>query len=156
MATSAFTDGIIARDRDNRNIMCMTSGHILFYDGVCGMCDRIVQFVLQRDRRRRFRFAALQGEAATQTLGHFGKDPTDLDTVYVLTEDGRLLHKARAILFVLRQLGLPWALLTVLGVLPTVLLDWGYDRVAKNRYRVFGKYESCRLPTVEERSRFLG
>ena len=61
-------------------------GPILFFDGVCGLCDRLVQFVLHRDTRARFRFAALQSDVATQTLGHFGKNPDDLDTVYVLVK----------------------------------------------------------------------
>jgi predicted DCC family thiol-disulfide oxidoreductase YuxK len=133
-----------------------TGGPILFYDGVCGLCDRLVQFVLTRDRRARFRFAALQSDVATQTLGHFGKNPDDLDTVYVLTDDGRLLSKARAIFFALKQLGLPWSLVAVFGILPTVIVDWFYDRVAKNRYRLWGKRDSCRLPSAEERARFLG
>jgi predicted DCC family thiol-disulfide oxidoreductase YuxK len=133
-----------------------TGGPILFYDGVCGLCDRLVQFVLRHDRRARFRFAALQSAAAAQTLAHFGKDPDELDTVYVLTEDGRLLQKARAIFFILRALGMPWSLGAVFGILPMVVSDWFYDRVAKNRYRMFGKRESCRLPSGDERARFLG
>ncbi|HEX9103522.1 MAG TPA: DCC1-like thiol-disulfide oxidoreductase family protein [Polyangia bacterium] len=133
-----------------------TSGPILFFDGVCGLCDRLVQFVLRRDRRARFRFAALQSDLAAATLARFGKSATDLDTVYVLTDDGRLLQKARAIFFVLRQLGLPWSLVAVFGVLPTVVVDWFYDRVAHNRYRIWGKRDSCRLPSSDERVRFLG
>jgi predicted DCC family thiol-disulfide oxidoreductase YuxK len=133
-----------------------TGGPILFFDGVCGLCDRLVQFVLRHDRRGRFRFAALQSDAAAQTLGHFGKDPNDLDTVYLLTDDGRLLQKARAILWVAARLGLPWSLAAVFGILPTAVLDWFYDRVAGNRYRLFGKRESCRLPSADERARFLG
>ena len=96
-----------------------TGGPILFFDGVCGLCDRLVQFVLRRDRRGRFRFAALQSDVAAATLQRFGKDAADLDTVYVLTGDGRLLQKARAIFFALRQLGLPWSLVAVFGILPT-------------------------------------
>ncbi len=133
-----------------------SGGPILFFDGVCGLCDRLVQFVLRRDRRARFRFAALQSAVATQTLGHFGKDPEDLDTVYVLTDDERLLQKGRAIFYVLAQLGLPWSMLCLFSILPTVVIDWFYDRVAKNRYRIFGKRESCRLPAGDERARFLG
>lgn len=133
-----------------------TSGPILFYDGVCGLCDRLVQFVLRRDRRARFRFAPLQSDVATQTLGHFGKDPNDLDTVYVLPGDGRLLSKARAIFYILAELGLPWSLVAAFGVLPTAIVDWFYDRVAKNRYRLWGKRDRCRLPSAQERARFLG
>jgi len=133
-----------------------TAAPILFFDGVCGLCDRLVQFVLRRDRHARFRFAALQSDFAAETLRRFGKSATDLDTVYVLTGDGRLLQKARAIFFVLRQLGLPWSLVAVFGVLPTVIVDWFYDRVAHNRYRIWGKRDSCRLPSADERARFLG
>jgi len=133
-----------------------TPGPILFFDGVCGLCDRLVQFVLRRDRAARFRFAALQSELAARTLAGFGRSAADLDTVYLLTADGRLLHKARAIFYALGQLGLPWSLLTLFGVLPTVVLDWFYDRVANNRYRIWGKRDSCRLPSADERARFLG
>lgn len=132
-----------------------TAGPILFFDGVCGLCDRLVQFVLRRDRRARFRFAALQSELAVATLRRFGKDAADLDTVYVLTGDGRLLQKARAIFFVLGQLGLPWSLVAVFGILPTAVVDWFYDRVARNRYRIWGKRDSCRVPSADERVRFL-
>ena len=131
------------------------TGDILFYDGVCGLCDRLVQFVLRHDRRRRFRFAALQSDVAAQTLARFGKRPDDLDTMYVLTDDGRLLRKGRAILFVAGKLGRPWSWLRLLAPLPTRVLDWLYDRVARNRYRLFGKRDACRLPTAEEKLRFL-
>lgn len=133
-----------------------TGAPILFFDGVCGLCDRLVQFVLRRDRAARFRFAALQSDVATQALGPFGKNPDDLDTVYVLTGDGRLLAKSRAIFFVLRALGLPWSIVAVFGVLPAALTDWFYDRVAHNRYRIWGRRDSCRLPSADERARFLG
>jgi predicted DCC family thiol-disulfide oxidoreductase YuxK len=130
--------------------------HILFYDGVCGLCDRLVQFVLRRDRRRRFAFAALQSDVAAQMLRRFGRDAADLDTVYVLTSDGLLRSKGRAILFVMRTLGLPWSILSVFSLLPWRVVDWCYDRVAHNRYRLFGKSDQCRLPSPEERSRFIG
>jgi predicted DCC family thiol-disulfide oxidoreductase YuxK len=129
--------------------------YILFFDGVCGLCDRLVQFVLRHDRRKRFQFAALQGAAATQTLGHYGKDPEDLDTVYVLA-DGKLMQKGRAVLFILRKLGFPWSLAAIFTIVPTPITDWFYDRVARSRYRIFGKLDACRLPTAEEKARFLG
>jgi predicted DCC family thiol-disulfide oxidoreductase YuxK len=138
---------------------------IIFFDGVCGLCDRLVQFVLRRDRRGTFHFAALQTGFAAATLRRFDRDPADLDTMYVLesrgtdhaSDDARLLRKGRAILFVLRGLGGPWRVLAAAaGILPTAVLDFFYDRVAKTRYRLFGKRESCRLPSADERSRFVG
>jgi predicted DCC family thiol-disulfide oxidoreductase YuxK len=130
-------------------------GPIIFFDGVCGLCDRLVQFVIGRDRRHTFRFAALQSQFAADTLRRFGKDPSDLDTMYVLDGEGQLRRKGRAILFVFRTLGWPWRALTAGAILPTAVLDFVYDRVAKVRYRVFGKREACRLPSPEERSRFV-
>ena len=131
------------------------TGPILFFDGVCGLCDRIVQLVLRLDRRRQFRFAALQSDFARTTLTAHRQTPDELDTMYVLTDDGRLLRKGRAILFVAGKLGRPWSWLRLLAPLPTRVLDWLYDRVARNRYRLFGKRDACRLPTAEEKLRFL-
>jgi predicted DCC family thiol-disulfide oxidoreductase YuxK len=75
--------------------------------------------------------------------------------VYVLAEDGRLLRKSRAVLFVLRQLGGFWAALSVLRLVPAPIADRVYDLVAAVRYRVFGRFEACRLPTPAERARFV-
>lgn len=158
------TEPIIARQGDNRKfahyIEGMDGRHILFFDGVCGMCDRIVQFVLARDRKLRFRFATLQSPIASRLLQPFGKDPTDVDTVYVLVDPegrgARVLERGRAMLFVLRQLGGAWGVMAALfGILPTALLDFFYRRVARNRYRIFGKLDACRIPSAEERARFL-
>ena len=104
--------------------------HVLLYDGVCGLCDRMVRFVIERDRSDRFRFAALQGRAAREILAPRGLDPADLDTMYVLTEDGRLLSRAAAALFVLKEVGGPWRLSVAARVLPMSVLDRWYDRVA--------------------------
>jgi predicted DCC family thiol-disulfide oxidoreductase YuxK len=134
-------------------------GPILLYDGVCGLCNRMVQFVLHRDCRNQFRFASLQSPFAAELLERHGHDPTRLDTVVLVLDGGtpseRLLKKSRAALGVLRILGGPWSALCVLGVLPTVVLDLGYNFVARVRYRVFGKSESCRLPDPRYRERFI-
>lgn len=140
-----------------------TSQPILFFDGVCGLCDRLVQLVLRHDRQRQFRFTALQSDFARATLAAHGQtlalgtpDSAALDTMFVLTSDGRLLKRARAVLFVAGVLGAPWSWLRLFAPLPTRVLDWFYDRVARNRYRLFGKRDACRLPTAEEKLRFLG
>jgi predicted DCC family thiol-disulfide oxidoreductase YuxK len=130
--------------------------NVLYYDGVCGLCDHLVRFVLRRDRRDRFRFAPLQSELARRTLAAAGRDASDLDTVYVRTRDGRLLDRARAVLWVIAELGGAWRLVRVFGVLPTFLLDAVYRLVARTRYRLFGRFDACRLPSAEEREKFLG
>jgi predicted DCC family thiol-disulfide oxidoreductase YuxK len=134
------------------------SSAVLFYDGACKFCDRFVQFVLARDRAGRFRFAPLQGGFAARTLGARGRRPGDLDTAYVLTADGRVLAKSRAVLFVLGRLGGLWWVLSLLRVVPAVVADRVYDGVARVRYRIFGRFEgnaACRIPSAAERARFI-
>ncbi len=129
--------------------------HIIFYDGVCGLCNRLNQFVLKRDRGDKFRFAALQSDFAREELGKRGKDPRDLDTVYVLSDGGELRDRARAILFILRELGGAWKLSAVFSIFPTVILNLGYRLVARLRYRLFWKYDACTVPTAAQRAKFL-
>jgi predicted DCC family thiol-disulfide oxidoreductase YuxK len=129
--------------------------HVLFFDGVCGLCSRLVQFVLSRDRAASFRFAPLQGDFAARELEPRGARPGDLDTLLVLTADGRLLRRSRAVLFVLRELGGVWAAVAWLRVLPAPLLDRAYDLIARVRYRLFGRLEACRVPAASERTRFI-
>ena len=139
--------------------MAADAGPILLYDGVCGLCNRSVQFVLKRDRLGIFRFAPLQGTYAADVLTRHGRDPARLDTVIVVLDPGqpteRLLSKARAALFVLKTLGGVWGATRVFGLLPDVLLNAGYDLVARSRYRLFGKLDACRLPDPATRARFL-
>jgi len=130
---------------------------ILLYDGVCGLCNRLVQFVLKRDAGAHFRFASLQSNFASRILQRHGLDPHDLDTLYVVEEPGeRLTARSDAVISLLRQLGGPWgAVAVLLRALPRRLRDWGYGVVARNRYRLFGKYESCLLPQEKYQHRFL-
>jgi len=132
---------------------------IILYDGVCGLCNGFVQFVLPRDREGIFRFAALQSPVARDLLSRHGKDPTDLDTISVVVsragEGERLLQKSRAVLHVFWRLGVPWTLSALFAPLPTRLLDAAYDVVARNRYKLFGKSDTCVLPAPEWRDRFL-
>lgn len=133
--------------------------HLVLYDGVCGLCNRLVQFMLRRDRADRFRFAALQSPFAAELLRRHGRATDDLDTVYVFARfgepDQRLLSKGRAILFVLGQLGGLWRLASLLRGLPRPILDAAYDQIARRRYRWFGRHDACPLPTPDTRAKFL-
>jgi predicted DCC family thiol-disulfide oxidoreductase YuxK len=135
------------------------SSPIVLYDGLCGLCNRLVQFLLKRDTHNRFRFASLQSEWANNLLKAHGLDPHDLDTVYVVKDYGQseqsLLARSDAVLYMLNQLGGVWKLSGVGRVLPTPLRDALYKVVARNRYRVFGKYDSCMLPDPKHRAKFL-
>lgn len=124
---------------------------IVFFDGVCGLCNAFVDFVMARDRGGIFRFATLQGDTAAEKLG---QDRGDLRTV-VLVEGPIHYHKSDAALRIIADLGGVWTAARLLLLLPRFLRDWGYDFVAANRYRWFGKKDSCRIPTPGERARFL-
>lgn len=132
---------------------------IVFYDGVCGLCNRVVQFLLKRDRRDRFRFASLQSDLAHEVLVRHGLDPHDLDTVYVVKDYQQsgetLLARSDAVLYMLGQLGGIWSLAGVGRMLPKSIRDVIYEIVARNRYQVFGKHESCMLPEPQHRAKFL-
>jgi predicted DCC family thiol-disulfide oxidoreductase YuxK len=135
------------------------SNPIVLYDGVCGLCNHLVQFLLKHDTDDRFRFASLQSEFANNLLRPHGADPHDLDTVYVVKDYGQpdqsLLARSDAVLYMLAQLGGVWKLAGVGRVLPKAFRDAVYKVVARNRYRVFGKHESCMLPEPKHREKFL-
>ena len=133
---------------------------IVFYDGICGLCNRLVQFLLKRDRRDRLRFASLQSDFASSVLGRHGIDPKDLDTVHVVENyeqtSERVLNRSDAILRASRELGGVWAFTAKVGsIVPRSVRDLFYGFVANNRYRVFGKYETCMLPEPRHRAKFL-
>jgi len=126
---------------------------ILFFDGVCGLCNRSVDFILTRDPLGRFKFAPLQGETARQLLL-----PADFENLnsLVLWVDGRTYRKSAAVVRVLWRLSPLWKCLgTALWCIPLPLRNLGYLLVARSRYRLFGKHDACRMPTAEERLRFL-
>ena len=133
--------------------------HLLLYDGVCGLCDHLVQFVLAHDAGGAFDFAPLQSATGREAVAREGGDPDALTSFYVVrdyrTPEARSLVKGRAALFVAHALGWPWKVAGVLGVLPTAVLNLGYDVVARYRYRVFGRFEQCALPRPEQRKRFI-
>jgi len=132
---------------------------VLLFDGVCGLCNTAVQFVLRHDPSGRFRFAPLQSEFARRVLMRHGRDPRDLDTMYLVvgadTPHERLLAKSDGILAVLHGLGGGWRLLSLARILPRALRDRGYDRLARNRYRWFGRTQQCIVPRPEVRARFV-
>jgi predicted DCC family thiol-disulfide oxidoreductase YuxK len=135
------------------------SNPIVLYDGVCGLCNRLNQFLLKRDTHDRFRFASLQSDLAASLLKRHGADSRDLDTVYVVLDYNlpgeRLLARSDAILHVVTQLDGIWKWARAGRLLPKVLRDGIYDVVARNRYRVFGKHDSCMLPDPKHRHKFL-
>jgi predicted DCC family thiol-disulfide oxidoreductase YuxK len=133
------------------------SSTIILFDGVCNLCSGVVRFVIARDPRAHFRFAALQSDAARRACAEVGATPpaaVDPDTIIVIA-DGRALERSDAALAIAARLPFPWPIFGVFRLLPRALRDWLYRFVAKNRYRWFGKSETCMMPTPELRARFL-
>jgi predicted DCC family thiol-disulfide oxidoreductase YuxK len=137
-----------------------TSNPIVLYDGVCGLCNRLVQFLVRRDVRDRLLFASLQSQLAAILLERHRCDPRDLDTVYIVVDPNqpteRIFVRSDAILHALQQIGGVWRLAMVVKVVPKFIRDAIYNLVARNRYRVFGKHETCLLPEPKYRRKFVG
>ena len=133
--------------------------HLILYDAVCGLCDRLVRLVLPRDRREVFHFASLQSDLGRSLVRQFGRDPDRLDTFFVVSDyrspSPALLCRARAALFVAKALGGAWRALEVLGVLPDAMLNPAYHLIARHRYRLFGRRESCLMPPAEYQRRCI-
>lgn len=133
--------------------------HLVLYDGVCGLCSHLVQFVLEHDRRAAFSFAALGSDVGKTMVERFGGDANALTTFYVLAnyrgDHARMFGRSRAALFVAAELGWPWKAAILLNVLPAAILDRAYDLVARTRYRWFGRLEQCLVPQPEFAGRFI-
>ncbi|MSQ23760.1 MAG: DUF393 domain-containing protein [Chloroflexi bacterium] len=133
--------------------------HLVLYDGVCGLCSRLTQFIIPRDPAGVFCFAPLQNDLGRSLLRRFGRDPTALDTFYVVadwqSEAPRLLDRSRASLYLAEALWGRPAWLRMVEAMPGTLLDVAYGVVAANRYRWFGRTESCMVPRAEYLARFI-
>jgi predicted DCC family thiol-disulfide oxidoreductase YuxK len=132
-------------------------GPLVLFDGVCNLCNATVNFLIDRDRRGRLRFAALQSSAATNELRTLGVSlPEGPPESLLLVEGGRVYQHSTAALRIARHLTSPgWRLAPALLAVPRPLRDAVYRWVAKNRYRWFGRSDVCRVPTADLRSRFL-
>jgi predicted DCC family thiol-disulfide oxidoreductase YuxK len=133
--------------------MTTFSHPVIFFDGVCNLCNNTVQFVIKRDKEQRFRFASLQGEAGQAMLqqnqlphGHFNS--------FILYENGQAYFRSTAALKMLSQLK-GWKWTRIFMLVPRFLRDGVYNLVARNRYRWFGKKDACMIPTPDLKSRFL-
>ena len=133
-------------------------GPVLLYDGVCGFCNGAVQTVLRYDRRGALRFAALQSDFGRAVVARHPELSGIDSVVFLETLEGggeRVFVRSDAALRVVAYLGGAWKLLTVARLVPRRARDFLYDLFARNRYKLFGKYDSCLLPPPEVRSRFI-
>lgn len=128
---------------------------VILFDGVCNLCNASVDFIVRHDRRALYRFAPLQSRLAEELLAQHRSQADMLDSVVLVEPGGRVSTGSTAALRVARGLGFPWSLLYALIILPRPVRDFVYGWIARNRYRWFGRRETCRIPTPEERARFL-
>jgi predicted DCC family thiol-disulfide oxidoreductase YuxK len=126
--------------------------NIVYFDGVCGLCNYFIDFLVRQDKHNKLLFAPLQGETAAKKLGI---NPAQEFNTIIFDKNGKLFYKSGAGLRILYAAGGIWKLLIVLLIFPPFLRNFVYDIIANNRYKWFGKKESCRMPTKEERVKFL-
>lgn len=131
----------------------MQNQKIIFFDGYCGLCNGVVDFMIERDPDQALHYAPLQGETARSLLTEAERN--DLDSV-VFVDESMKYHKSEAVLRALSYLSQDWAALTrAARAIPRPIRDLIYDLVAKNRFKLFGRRESCRAPSEAERKIFL-
>lgn len=138
--------------------MTSDAGPILLFDGVCNLCSKTVQFIVDHEREPTIRFCSIQSEAGSAILERHGRldvvANADPDTM-IFVEDGQAYDRSTGALKIARHLKAPWRWGRVALILPRFLRDLGYRFVAKNRYRWFGKTDSCLVPSKTLRARFL-
>lgn len=127
---------------------------IILFDGICNFCNYWVNFIIRQDKKHKFRFASLQSEKGSLLLDKFNLTNKNLETIILIT-DGKAYKKSEAAFQILKHLNNWLKLLLIFQVLPLFITDFAYDIIAKNRYKLFGKRNVCRIPTAEDKDRFL-
>jgi predicted DCC family thiol-disulfide oxidoreductase YuxK len=127
---------------------------VILFDGICNFCNRSVNFMIDKDNKNRFKFAALQSEAGEYFLQHFKLDSENLKTI-ILIENNKYYIKTTAALKIAKQLKGLWKLFYVFIIIPPFIRNIFYDIIAKYRYKWFGKRDTCRVPIEGEKARFL-
>jgi predicted DCC family thiol-disulfide oxidoreductase YuxK len=128
---------------------------IILFDGVCNLCNSAVQFVIQHDKKDVFRFVALQSDLGQEILKHIGINPKNSDSIILYEPGIAYYYKSSAALQIAKNLDGIWHYGTIFRIIPTGISNQIYDYVAKNRYKWYGKKESCMIPSSELESKFL-
>ena len=127
---------------------------IILFDGVCNLCNGAITFIIQRDKKDVFRYAALQSDIGRQLAQEHNIDLEKVDSI-ILVDNDKAYLKSTAALRIARHLRGGWPLLSIFLILPAFIRNWVYDFIARNRYTWFGKKEACMIPTPELKSKFL-
>lgn len=127
---------------------------VILFDGVCKLCNSWSNFIIKNDMSHHFKLCSVQSVEGQKILNYFDF-PTDYFETMLYVEGNNYYQKSEAFLKIIKTLGAPWSLLYVFKILPKTLRDWLYDRIALNRYILFGKYDFCSLPTADHKNRYL-
>ena len=127
---------------------------IILFDGVCNLCNTSINFVIRKDKKDCFRFAALQSEVGKEYTTKFKINSTETDSI-ILIDQEKVYVKSTAALYIAKSLSGAYPLLFGFIIIPKFIRNWVYDFVARNRYKWYGKKESCMVPTPELKAKFL-
>lgn len=128
---------------------------LILFDGVCNLCNNSVQYVIKHDKKNQFLFTALQSDSGKKIVNHYNIDISKIDSIFLYTPNKGILYKSTAALKIASRLTFPTNLMVVFLIVPVFIRNWVYDFIAKNRYKWFGKEESCMIPTEELKGKFL-
>lgn len=128
---------------------------IILFDGICNLCDASVQYVIKQDKKDSFRFVSLQSDLGQKIIKHIGIDTTKTDSVILYEPRIAYYYKAEAVIRIAKEIGGIYSFFTVFSILPNATLNYIYDYIAKNRYKWYGKKETCLIPTEEQKTKFL-
>ena len=128
---------------------------IILFDGICNLCNGAVQFIIKNDKKDNFRFVALQSELGIEICSYIGIDQNKIDSIILYHPGVAYFYKSSAVLKISQDLGGVYNLLIIFKILPEKLRNYIYDYIAKNRYKWYGKKESCMIPTPELKAKFL-
>jgi predicted DCC family thiol-disulfide oxidoreductase YuxK len=128
---------------------------LILFDGVCNLCNASVQYVIKHDKKNVFLFSALQSDIGQQIIKQYNIDTNKVDSILLYTSEKGVDYKSTAALKIATQLGFPQNLALIFFIIPPFIRNWVYDYIAKNRYKWYGKQESCMIPTAELKSKFL-
>jgi predicted DCC family thiol-disulfide oxidoreductase YuxK len=139
----------------NKMLNIPSNKKIILFDGVCNLCNSAVQFVIKHDSKDVFRFVALQSELGLEILSKIGVNPENIDSIILYEPGIAYYYKSQAAIQISKYLGGFWYFGTVFKIIPTAIRNLIYDYIAKNRYKWYGKKESCMIPTPELKIKFL-
>ncbi len=128
---------------------------VILFDGVCNLCNSAINFVIKRDKKDHFRYASLQSEIGQKLIAERNINTSKIDSIILIEPGVAYYHKSTAALQIAKRLSGLYPLFSIFLVLPKFFRDWIYDIVAKNRYKWFGKKDSCMIPTPELKALFI-